>query len=105
MKLFRKKYPSVVFKRPEKFDFKQLNIAVPAKQYFKNLQTLHLYSNIFTHHIINANELNLSISSDLKKIIGIKGKSSHLQTSESHEQLTVMVTISTNGEIFSPLFI
>ena len=37
--------------------------------------------------------------------MGIKGKATSIRASESKEQLTLMMTICTNGEILSPLFI
>ena len=105
-KQFRKRNPSIVFKKPEKMDPKHMDISIPAIQnYFEQLRKLRLEYNISATRIFNADETGLPISPDLAKTIGIKGKSRPLRTTETYEQLTMMATICTNGETLSPLFI
>ena len=98
---FKKRNPSIVFKKPEKMD-----VAIPAiREYFEQLRVLCLEHNIPSSRIFNADETGIPLSPDLSKSIGIKGKSLKLRASETHEQLTMMVTVFATGEIFSPLFI
>ena len=83
-----------------------MNVAISAiREYFEQFKVLRLEHNIPSSRIFNADEIGILLSPDLSKSIEIKGKSLKLRASETHEQLTMMVTVSATGEIFSPLFI
>ena len=103
---FRKRNPAIVYKKPEKVDPKRMDVSIPAIQtYFDQLKELKEKYNIPSNHIFNADETGVPISPDLTKTIGIKGKSRPLRAPETHEQLTLLVAISSHGELLTSLFI
>ena len=106
-RLFKKRHPELTFKKGEKTDPKRLNISLEAiSTYFENLKKIKSEYNIPNTRILNADETGVPLSPDSNsKTIGIRGKSLYIRGKETREQITTLVTISSGGDLFTPLFI
>jgi hypothetical protein len=107
IRLFQKRHPIVVLKKAEKTDPKRLELtSTVLKEYFNNMREIRLKYNIPDHRIFNADETGLPLSPEwIQKIFSIKGKACYIRSNETKEQITMMVTIGSNGKMLPPLFI
>jgi hypothetical protein len=70
------------------------------------MREIRLKYNIPDHRIFNADETGLPLSPEwIQKIFSIKGKAHYIRSNETKEQITMMVTIGSNGKMLPPLFI
>jgi hypothetical protein len=72
---------------------------------FQAIKTTKLNYDIFSFRIFNTDETRVLILPNLAKTTETKGKLRFLQTSETYEQITMMISISATRKIFIFLFI
>ena len=105
-RLFKKRNPQIVYKKPEKTDGKRLDVSIPSiEEYFEQMRKLRLQYNIPSDRIFNADETAIALSPNPPTSLGIKNKSRVGRTKETRENLTMMATISSSGHAYSPLFV
>lgn len=104
-RLFKKRH-NLSFKKGEKLDNNKKKInKEDVLTFFNNLQNVCEENNIPTTRIYNADETGISLCPTLPKMLAKKGDNLIVCTTEKKKQITLLVTICSNGKLLTPLLI
>ena len=104
--LFKARHPSVRNSRVQKIDPKRLDLKKEeVEKFFKTLKEILEEKNIPWNRIFNGDETPLPFSNIMKESINLSGEKSVQSASETHKQLSLLLTICADGSILKGLYI